>query len=220
MTFRYIASSLLILVSFAAPALAGNFVEVRTEAAMSGDYGLAVDLDGSQNRTFVLDTTPNDESVYRMEFQVDMNNLSMLDGNTFFLSFVRANPGGPDNHPSNRNIAQIFIVYREAGRFPYRLRLRCREDNGRWFFVGDYGLPTSGVTTVGLEWVGASAPGANDGVCRFLRDGVLEDEVTTLDTDTWNSVGDAWIGFLNRANAENFGTYYLDSFASYRTLSP
>lgn len=202
-----------------APAYAANSLNVTGPAALEGSFGLAVTMDGSTNKVFVRDSSPNDEHVYRATFLIDMNSLAMTDGDWHFIATFRAEPGGPDNNPSARNLMRILVRYRQGQTNPYKIRFVARNDNKTWNQPGGHSLPPSGVSTITVEWQAASGPGANDGFARFYRNGVLRAEATGLDNDEWAGIGSATLG-IDQVDAGTVGTMYYDSFQSFRTLSP
>ena len=207
----------LVTLAPAVPANAQNSLAVTGAAAIDGSYGLAVTMDGSTNKVFVRDESPNDEHVYRATFKIDMNNLTMTDGDWHFVATFRAEPGGPDNYASARNLMRVLVRYREGQANPYKIRFVARNDNRTWNQPGGHSLPPAGSSTIMVEWQASSGPGNNDGFARFYRNGVLRATASNLDNDTWAGIGSATLG-IDQVDAGTSGTMYYDSFESYRTL--
>jgi hypothetical protein len=204
----------LIAVTAAMPALAANSLDVTGAAAIDGAFGLAVTMDGSTNKAFVRDFTPDGETVYRATFKIDMNNLAMNTDDWHFIATFRA-----DDTTSARNLMRIIVRYKAGDINPYKIRFIARNDDKSWAQPGGHSLPTSGVSTITVEWQAATGPGANNGIGRFYRNGILRAQVTNLDNDTWNGIGSAQLG-VDQVDPGTVGTIYYDSFESFRTLLP
>lgn len=215
--FSYWSILLVLATVCATPALADSLA-VTNAAAIDGNFGLAVTVDGSTNKANVQDYSPNDETVYRASFKIDMNNLVMAEGARHDIFIIRSAPGGPLglNH---RNEAFLWAQYFGAQTNPYKINLVCRRDDGKWLWGGKTSLPPSGARTLMVEWEAASGPGANDGACRIYFNGNLKGALEVLDNDE-RAVGSAWIGSVNRIDPATNGTMYFDSFESFRTLAP
>lgn len=199
-------------------ASANNTTAATPAAALEGNFGLEVTMDGSSNNAHVRDLSPTDEITFRATFLFDANALSMTDGDWHYIATWRAEPGGPANHPSPRNEMRLQVRYRAGQVNPYKIRIVCRHDSGFWAQPGGHSLPLSGVSVLTVEWQAASAPGANDGFCRFYRNGVLRAEATGLDNDE-RTIGSSTLG-VAQVDLGSIGSSYYDSFESYRDLGP
>ncbi len=193
---------------FATTGLAANDLAVNADAAIDGLYGLEVLVDGSANPAFVADTHPTQEVAYRASFRIGHNGLSMAEGTSHAVFLGRmANGGG--------NVLRLFMVRQGAN---YKLRCRWKRDTGGTGFCGQ--LTFAPVhTRVTVEWAAATAPGADDGLVRLFKGDALKAEKTTLDNDTL-VIDTARLGLPQAAAATTVGSFFLDDFASFRTLSP
>ncbi len=216
----------LALALMAGSAFGVNSVTVNGDAAIDGAFGMEVLIDGSNNVADVRNICPTsagdppgptDEAVYRASFKVNMNGLAMDEGVLHHIATVRAHNGCPAGL-SNRNEIRVFVRFRGADVNPYKIRIQCRNDNLSWTFVGGHSLPSLNNRTVGLEWQAASAPGADDGVCRMFINNILRAETTTLDNDE-RAIGQFRLG-VDRIDTNTSGSMYYDTFESFRTLAP
>lgn len=195
-------------------------LEVTPEAALGGsNFGLEVQYDGVEvSRTFVLDDSPQDEGVYRFSFRADLNDFDSAEGDVFYIATVRSS--------APNNIIRAWIRKRTDGSGLYQLRMICRRDSGssdnRWSQVGGAGF--AGDSTWTFEWTQATA-GMDNGACRVFKNGTLRGEITNGDWDE-RSVDNFLMGNTNTINVSGTintsttGTYYLDTFESFRTLAP
>ncbi len=204
-------------VVLASGAWASNTLSVTAGAAIEGNYGLQVTMDGTNTKAFVRDESPADESTYRATFLIDMNNLTMTDGDWHFIATFRAETD--DGYASARNLMRVLVRYRAGQTNPYKIRIVCRNDDRTWVQPGGHSLPTTGSSKITVEWQASSAPGANDGFCRFYRNDILRAQGTGIDSDVWHGIGSATIG-VDQVDAGTIGSIHYDSFESYRTLSP
>ena len=207
----WIALSGLALILCAGSAFAANSLDVNANAALAGsNFGLEVIVDGSPNSAFVEDLTPDAETVYRGEFRSNPNSagLTMADGE-FFMVFMGRGNGGV-------NIIRLALVRKNN---EFKIVCRMKKDGPGTAFCGKFTMGPAG-TRVGFEWVTASAPGANDGEFRLLKNGDVKFERTDYDNDTL-TISAARLG-MAKANsiAGSSGSLYLDDFASFRTLAP
>ncbi len=200
----------LAMIFAAATAFAANDLTVNPDAAIVGVYGLEVLVDGSTNSAYVADSSPADEKVYRLEFRIRHNSLAMDTGTGHLILLGRR------GEPSLNNI-RIFI--KELGSPPsYKITARVKKDGAGTANCGKFTMGSLG-SRVGLEWAAASAPGANDGFCRLLKNGGVQFENLSIDNDTLE-VDNVRFGVPQGVSANTTGSYYLDEFSSFRTLSP
>lgn len=196
------------------PALACGLFDVTAGAALDGNYGLEVQFDGSDlSPCYVFDATPDAETTMRVLFKMEAE------------SGVTANLGyGHDLYratsPSGSAVQMKLRYLNAFGGTPY-VQVQARKDDGTW----SYPLLGIAPTRHGwmIEWQAASAAGANDGVLRLWKrnaDGSYTclKEGTGIDNDTWN-VGGQYMGAMGAIGADMVGTFNIDTFESYRTLS-
>ncbi len=192
-------------------AFADNSLSVTPAAAIVGNYGLSVIVDGSANAAFVADTTPAAETVYRASFRIAHNSIGMDDGDVFAVFMGREGSGVG-------NVLRLFVK-RISGN--YKIRCRWKRDTGGTGFCGQFNFaPINTFMTV--EWTAATAPGADNGQIRLTKGSTVQFNKTNADNDTfvidtarWG-LPQGWPG----SNTGAGGTFYLDDFASFRTLAP
>jgi hypothetical protein len=199
------ACFVMIVALAAMPALAANTLGVNTAAAHDGTYGMYTTQDGSTNRVYVQDNSPTDEKTYNASFEFSLNTIDMTcpGRQTIFL----ARSDVPES--------TIRIVLARFYDCRWAVRLGVRKDNGDFTFVGGDILPNTSFHKIGLEWAAASAPGANDGWARLLRNDNVKKEKFNIDNDT-TEVDYARLGLTSGLDATSTGTLYYDSFVSTR----
>ncbi len=187
-----------------------NSLDVNGDAAIDGDFGLEILVDGGSDATFVADTTPLDESVYRFEFRANPNAVSLADNTGHAILMARMAGGGG-------NIIRLFMR-RPAGSSTYKLVCRTRKDSGGTAFCGQFTFAPNN-TRIGAEWVQASGPGNNDGIFRLRKGNNVMFEKTNLGNNDFD-IDTLRFGLPQGATSGNSGSYYLDTFSSFRTLAP
>lgn len=212
--------SLLILAVAAllAPAaFAQNSLAVNNAAALNGtSFGLEVSLDGSTNSVFVEESDlTNDETVYRGQFWLDPNSLSMAAGSRFAAIVIRTDGGG--------NIGRLQLN-RNAADTSYRVRYQHRNAAGdyvgtrlggngtKFISIGDNPVLVTFEATIGGGGVG------------FIQ--ITVDDNGTVTTHERGPFGNAANGDIDAVRAGARGTsaalngsYYFDEFESFRTLA-
>ena len=229
--FRYSLAIVAALALSAGAAYGANSLDVNGSAAQDGSYGLEINLDGSANRVYVQDNSPDSETTYRASFWIHRNDMFMDNCggscSTRIVMFL-ARQEAPD--------ATVFrIIYGRlavdgAGGPRYNIRFGVRNDNGDLVYMGGVIL-TTGVARkhVTVEWQQGSAPFANDGIARLYtsNDGGtpnLQFERTTMMTGSYD-IDHVRIGATSGtddqpSDVNTTGSWYFDTFESYRTLLP
>ena len=215
-TVTFLVYAVILLV--ASVTMAANTVSVTPGAALNGtNFGLNVNLDGTNTVAYVSSDHPNNEKVYRARFWIDQRNLQIPLGdaaNNHLRFFIGVDQDGPGQHiigfltKSADDGGYHFIVWVEADT-PNDFKL------GGNIFLGN-ALPRQ----VEVEWAAATAPGANDGFIQISRvdnpaqtSGRSDIDNDTVDVDRFR------IGVFN--NPVPLSTfYYMDEFESFRTLAP
>ena len=201
----------LALTSGATSAFAANSLDVNGAAAIVGNYGLEVLVDGSSNQAFVADTTPAGETVYRASFRIAHNNISMDPGNVHAV-FMGRQAGGTGN------VLRLFMKNIGGN---YKIRCRFKRDLGGTGFCGQFNFaPINTFLTV--EWMAATSDGANDGRIRLTKGSTVQFDKMNADTDTF-VIDTARLGLPQAVPASSSttnGSFYLDDFASFRTMGP
>lgn len=192
----------------AQPCTPPNCLDVNMDAALEGEFGLEVVMGGT-NATFLADATPEQEGVYRLDFLIAHNDITM-DNNTFHHVLMTRQAG----------VGNILRLTMQRLNDQYKLVCRVKRDTGGTYFCGKFNI-ASGTTRVGVEWVAASGPGTNDGQVTLSKGINIKFERLDLDNST-QAIDTVRFG-LPRANstmATTMGSFYLDSFGSFRTLEP
>jgi hypothetical protein len=204
------------LMVVAGTAIAENSLAVNGSAAIEGTYGLEVALDGdSPVNVFVQDDSPDNETVYRAQFMINMNDYSAPNRTKHALFKIRDLDGPINNHATLgiRQDAGGLILYVKIidGSNPSGI---FRSSDMRAF---ETNLPSGVAVEIMIEFVQGSS---NDGIFRLYKNGSLKREHTGLNNPS-SDVDRVQLGAIGvRSGATPSGSYYLDSFESYRTLAP
>jgi hypothetical protein len=229
---------------FAFTAMAANNLTVTGSAALDGSYGLSVNIDGSDNLgdAYVVSDHPSGETVYRFSFKIHPGTLDMDVGAAPFRYFLVGDGSMSGGTPPHF----LFVYLMKAQSGLWRLQVNARQDDAsfkEWDLAlplcdsadpnGSIGCNTITSIPIQVEWAASSAPGANDGYLKVGRswdDGASYTsyiDITGLDNDEY-VVDAAWFGAIFMANgthnnpvgSDAAGSYYFDSFESYRTAAP
>ncbi len=183
-------------------------LRVNGAAAIEGDFGLEVVVpDGASNATFVASTEATDETVYRIQFRGNPNDIAMEEGDKVNLFMGRMQGG-------EGNIIRLFMK-RQGG--TYKLRCRWKKNGGGTGFCGQFTFAPNN-TRIGLEWMAGDGNGSikllKGNSEQFFRDDLANDDydIDTARLGMPQEIGGASIGID--------GSYYLDDFQSFRTLAP
>ena len=198
----------LVLIFSAGSAVADNSLDVNANAAILGNFGLEVLVDGSANSTFVADITPAAETVYRVQFRANPNSIGMNNGTGHAIMFGRQAGGG----------GNIIRINMQRQNDEYKIVCRITRDGGGTYFCGKFTFAPNN-TRVGFEWVAASSSGGGDGEFRLLKGDNVQFERTDLNTGDF-VIDTARFGLPKTASATTSGSFYLDDFSSFRTLAP
>lgn len=202
------------LMTMAAAGYAANNVQVNTNAAITGTYGLEVTVDGADGSPAYVETnTPNQETGVKISFNIDPNTLTPLDlaggKNVRIMKGISSFP-----KPPNASSAEHLIVFlkRNFADDNYRVRVMAQQNFGffatcaEFFFVVDGG-PSKNLS---VEWVQGSGPqGSQDGRCSVYLDDVLKGQKTNLNTSEFN-VNLIRFGSFQPNDSGASGSYYLD----------
>jgi hypothetical protein len=224
-----------IAIVLAAPAWS-HTLSVKGAAAVDGNFGLEILMEaGTTNPTYVRDNTPNAETTYRAQFWIDRTGGIFMDNDnetkaTRFVAVRGADTGHAGGGSTVTVMRGIFGRLADdnnvaGGR--YTFRMGCRLDNGNFRYIG--GVVIGSKKWITMEFKAASAPGANDGICRLYNGNTkylanLQGERTDLDNDLHNIdfIQLGAIGGLtdNPQDPLTAGPLYFDSFESYRATLP
>jgi hypothetical protein len=224
-----LAASALLLASTSAWA---NSLGVNANAAMSGGFGLEVFHDNS-SVAYVQDNSPQSESVYRAEFLVNPNNISPENGNWRQVIFSGHGPNprpGIGNCPQQAAFQPVFrawLVFSGGNGQVYNLQFWGHGNQCGQIGTARLPIPKDQPSRVCMEYEAANA---NAGRIRLAVVGMNEACPSTT-SPSWVertfSNGFTRVDFVrlgapftnNFGRGEN-GSWYLDDFASFRTLTP
>jgi hypothetical protein len=180
----------------------GN-LSVSSASALTGNYGIQAVISGQTN-TYVRDDSPVAEPRYRARFYVDPNSISMLNGDNIYI--LQGYATGTS--------AIMLRVEISINNGLYRARLRVLNDSGVWQSTG-YTTISDAPHLIELDWLAASAAGANNGQAVFWVDGVQQGVISGIDNDS-HRVDSARFGTVYLGSATMSGTIYFDAYESRR----
>ncbi len=184
---------------------------------LEGTYSYQLIMDGSTNRVYVLDNTPDFETVYRAQFLFKINGWTASDTQKRISIFL----GRQDLGGSRYTVMRTMVI--RTVNFGYIGRTAVRKDNGLWAHCADWTWPTAvgpaSVREVLIEWKAATAAGANNGWCQVTVNGAVKGTGTAIDNDTID-LDQVWMGAAEGNIGAFTGSPIFDSFESYRTLAP
>ncbi len=196
---------------FGAASAFANSLAVTPAAALGGsNFGLAVTLDGTTNPVYVAENSAVDELVYRAEFRVNHNNMTLDPGSAHAILVTRKGPAPVVNN--------IRIFLKKIGS-DYKITVRAKKEGAGTANCGKTTFGGAGLR-IGIEWVAASATGLSDGECRLFRNGVEFFENTNVSNFGMEVDAVRFGAPLGDVEATTVGDFYLDDFSSFRTLAP
>ena len=183
----------------------GGDLSVSHGAALEGSRGLQVFVD-DLTPIYVTDDRPNAESEYQVQLRFDPNSLPMNNGSAHTLFYGYVGTSTP--------ILRLDLRFANNG---YFVRPYARNDGATWLTSAAWYPISDGRHDLVLSWRAATAVGANNGRLRLLINGVQKANLTTIDNDT-RRLDRVRLGAVVGIDAGTFGAYFLDAFASYRTV--
>jgi hypothetical protein len=217
---RAAALSLALGLIAASGALAGTLTvrpgvpNVGGFARYTGNHGLEVNVASpNRNPAFVQTSHPASESTYRVRFYVNLAGLSMTNGDEFEV--FSAYDGVDPVPPAASGNALLRAVVRETASESW-LSVFVRLDNGTEMQIPSTVELAKGWRAVELNWVKATAAGANNGRLDLWVDGVARTGLSLLDNDV-SGINYARWGTVSGVDAGTSGSFRLDDFASQRT---
>ena len=196
-------------VALGGPLSAANTIKVVKAAALDGTvFGLRARFTGSNGNTFVIDRSPNAEPTYC--FRVRVNPLNVMVPNGKRVEFLKAQGA------NLKTLLSAGIRRSAAGKLSGWIKVK-QASGSRGFFIP----LKKGDRLLEVWWSTATAPGADDGTLLVMVDGVVKHDVSNLTrVDVVNNVKlGALRGNTDLANIPG-GRYFVDEFASFRTLAP
>ncbi|MCA9873222.1 MAG: S8 family serine peptidase [Anaerolineales bacterium] len=173
---------------------------VSPAAALVGGKGLAALID-NRAAMYLRDSTPYQESRYRVRFYFDPNSIAMNAGNTHRIFAGRS---------SSAEVVRIDFRYASGA---YQLRASARTDAGSYVNTSWYTI-SDAPHAVEFDWQAASA-GANNGYLGLWIDTVLRQTKSGIDNDTMR-IEEARLGPLSGLDSPTRGTELFDDFVSRR----
>ena len=178
----------------------GGDLSVNASAALVGSNGMQVVVNDTTT-IYTTDNTPNAEPHYRARFYFDPNSISMTDGNAHYIFM-------------GYDASAVFNMDFRISGGNYQIRLRTLDDSQvaqstAWVTISD--APHS----IEMEWLAASAIGANNGGANLWIDNVQSGSVSGMDNDT-RRIDSVRLGAVAGVKAGTLGTYYIDAFESRR----
>jgi hypothetical protein len=215
----------LAMVTYVTPALAANSLAVPQcgtppcEAAIEGNYGLKVTLDGSNTNAYVESDHPVNETHMLWRFWVQpAATLNTGMGQQTAFRFARTN--NADVGGEGQNVIHFLRrgVNDGSGRATYRLNTWVKDGDGSWKFVGGFFLTNGNglaARQIEVEWTRDS--GSGDGSITVTR---VDNSATASRTGLTNATHDIdkfRIGiFIGGNPSAATGDYHFDSYESYR----
>ncbi len=192
--------------------IAGNLA-VLEKAAISGEWGLASDLEAAQGQTeYLVDSSPSASARYGARLSFDTRDLDLFpcDAILIFAASDQDIVTEPSQH--------VRLLLRRAcdGTDSYQLKARARHQTSpsstewwgsAWYTVDD------GVHTVELDWRTASGPSEHDGYLRLWLDGIYTANVAYLGNG--NRRIEAVLLATVGVDVNSGGFLYLDDFESW-----
>ena len=180
---------------------------VNASAALAGSFGLEITTDGNTDSVFVQDDTPDGETTYRASFLLNPNDLLFAVNKDKQAIFKIIDT----DDPTDKNWVRVQLRRNGAGTLV--MNLQVLNDNEQWRAVGETTVPFN--TKEYVIEVQQGSPG----IGRLWKNGSLKKE--RLDQNMTERVVDrVRFGAPGAGEAATTGSYYLDEFASFRTLLP
>lgn len=172
-----------------------DLIKRSTAAAISGDYGLDVTVNGTDD-SFLRFEFPDDETTFSVEFDFDPNTVDMENNSAFrIISGIE----------SDDNL--VFYVHLRYTT-EYRFDLYVYDDSN--IVDTQSSVTISDVPqTVRIEFVRSTGPGNDDGTIDLYIDDEIKFAFTGIDNDT-KALDELIIGVTDYASTVNGGTIYFD----------
>jgi hypothetical protein len=189
-----------------APCLArASSVTVSAPARYYGAFGAQVVVT-SGAVAYVEDESPSGERRYRARFYLNLNGLTIGNGEEFELFTASSTDG----------TAQLrLLVSRASGQ--NRLRLSARRDDGTFLETpaGSETVIPREWHSVEIDWRASVSPAASDGAMAVWVDGASRPGLTGIENDGAQVASVRW-GAVGALDAGTTGSFLLDEFESRR----
>jgi len=234
---RAILAIAIVLICLTAPAFADSSVAVNANAALQGNFGMQVTIDGSATDAFVQDNSPNNETIYRFSFWIRPSvggNEIELAGNTSVRIATMANVD-----PGTGGGEHIVLFLRRdqpgGGLDQYMLNAWVKDvpiagGSPTFRFGNSLFIALRGDTTPAqfeIEWQQDTNAADNVGDGKFIMRR-LSPNPTTKTKSNFNTqtatlafnIDQIKIGALQGSGVNGTGSYSFDDFVSVRTPGP
>ncbi len=198
---------------------------VNGDAALEGNCGLEVSFNGTTTKHYVQDDTPNAENVYRVSFLFNPNDVA-FNGSTALANqhhIIDVGAVGPDGNEigfqvllHNQKTADVLRLKTNGGVDIADDPLRAARKPKPHIVLQSASAPPQ-THLIEVEWYSASAPGVRDGLVRIRANGGPWSSVALENYGFGIEV--ARFGAINGIDATTTGSYFLDDFQSFRTLT-
>ena len=178
-------------------------MSVSPSAALVGSNGLQSVIAGTTTM-YITDDTPNAEPRYRARFYFDPNSLVMANGDYQYILVGFAN---------STNTTVLRVAFKNTSGV-YQLQARILNDSAVWQST-PYVSISDAPHVIEVDWVAASAVGANDGYLTFWIDGVEQGSLVGIDDDSYR-MERVRLGLVYISATGTSGTYFFDAFESRR----
>lgn len=159
----------------------GTNLTVNTTAALTGTYGLRVNI-SSASAQYVQDNTPAAEKRYRLRFQINPNNLTMARNNAFYVA--QAYTGTGTTTPVLRIELQCTgatgTSCSSTGAGVYQIRANSVNTSTTWTNTVWYTITKNASNTIEIDWQAATTPSGNNGSLTFWVNGVQRDRASGM----------------------------------------
>ena len=187
-----------------------NYLQVSGAAALSGNYGLQTTVE-FKKYAFVYDNLPSQENRYRARFYFDPNDLIV--GRSTSHAFTIFAATDEDFTTNSQGASVLYIELHKQGSL-YQIRAAAVSDDAV-IRETEWRSLNNGANAIEIDWLAASAPGANDGGLTLWINDQQEAELTDLDNDLFR-IEAAALGTVEGVDKDAAGDACFDAFESHR----
>jgi len=181
----------------------GGDLSVSSATGLVGSQGLQAVIN-DDTTMYVSDDSPNAEPHYRARFYFDPNSIVMNSGDYLYIL------QGYMTYRSSR----ILRIEFKNNNGAYQVRARALDNGGTWRNTAQVTI-SDAPHVLEVDWVAASAAGANDGSLTFWVDGAQQGNLTGIANDTYR-MDRVRLGVPYLDISSTAGTLYFDAFESRR----
>ncbi len=159
----------------------------------------ALEVAAGSGKSFLRSKHPSAEKTFNVAFDLNVNRVNLANRSA---EIMRLAGSGKRGH--------VRLMLEQDGD-AYFLNLWTREDTGGFAQVGRTVVPRSRTVHIEIDWMAASAPGADDGQIKLFKNSKLRISATDLDNDG-HKIGSVTLGFP--AGSSGAGTFLVDNYVS------